>query len=344
MTEATMRSTIKALLRTAAASIFSLSFFLSVPASPVRAGEALNDLNRIAPQAEAPIVPAVPAAVLPSEPLTPLASGRKMKVYFLNVGQGDAEYIELPNGKNVLIDGGPSKSSTSLLAQFMSWQNVTRIDYVVLTHPHSDHYKGLNWVFNNFSVGRFYDTKMDNTGSKTDNQLRDQVAVRNISVSYPSQGDALDWDPSVQVKVLNSCPAPVQSDDGNNVNNCSIVLKLSYQGSSVLLTGDAEAGVESAMVARFGTELKSDILKVAHHGSDTASSAPFLAAVKPGAAYISVGKNSYGLPTTVVTDRLKAAGIKVRRTDEVGTQEVVLGARTPDAQELAALYQVPAGF
>lgn len=309
---------------------------LFVPA--LSAGEAVDALNQIAAPAEPPAVPVVDP---PAEPAALVSAVRPLKVYFLNIGQGDAEYIELPNGKNVLIDGGPSKSSHSLLAQFMTMQNVTKIDYVVLTHPHSDHYKGLYWVFNNFSVGRFYDTKMDNTTSKTDNLLRDQINTRGVSVTYPAAGDTLDWDPAVQVRVFNSCPEPVQSDDGNNINNCSIAVKMSYQGSSALFTGDMEATVESVLIGKFGKELQSDVLKVAHHGSKTATSVPFLAAVKPAAAYISVGKNSYDLPNQDVVDRLKASGIKVRRTDEVGTQEVVFGAPAAaasgaEAGELAA--------
>lgn len=317
----------KALLKAAAAVLVSLSFIAPVSVAPLHAGEAMDALNLLAAPSEPPAVPVIEP---PAEPaVNYVSAARPLKVYFLNVGQGDSEYIELPNGKNVLIDGGPSKSSHSFLAQFMTMQGVTKIDYVVLTHPHSDHYKGLNWIFNNFSVGRFYDTKMDNTGAKTDDLLREQVKTRSISVSYPAPGETLDWDPSVQVKVLNSCPEPVQSDDGNTINNCSIAIKVSYQGTSALLTGDMEAPVESTLISKFGAELRSDILKVAHHGSQTASSAPFLAAVKPSSAYISVGKNSYGLPVPAIVDRLKAAGIKVRRTDEHGTQEVVFGAPAP---------------
>ncbi|MBI4801563.1 MAG: MBL fold metallo-hydrolase [Elusimicrobia bacterium] len=332
-----LRSIISALLKAAAAASFlCLSLLSPVLIPPLYAGAALDSLNEITAPAESPVVPWPPEPPA-AGPAASVSAARALNVYFISVGQGDSEYIELPNGKNALIDGGPSKSTGSLLAQFLARHNVTKIDYVVLSHPHTDHYTGLNYVFSNFTVGNFYDTRMDNLGSAADNALRDRIRGLGVNVSYPAPGDALDWDPDVQAKVFNSCPVSTQSFSGQAVNNCSIVIKAAYQRSSVLFAGDIENEVESALVSKYGGELQADALKVAHHGSSTSSGEAFLAAVKPCDAYISAGAgNNYNLPAAAVLARLWAAGATVHQTDMDGTQEFSIGASpSPAGQALA---------
>ncbi|MCX5790702.1 MAG: MBL fold metallo-hydrolase [Elusimicrobia bacterium] len=283
--------------------------------SPVLNAQALNQLYGSASATETPLPPAPgDAAVYTAAP--------GFNIYFLSVGQGDSIYIELPNGQNALIDGGPSNSASGPLAQFLTQKNVVKIDHVVLTHPHSDHYNGLQYVFSNITVGSFYDTRMDNSGASTDDKLRGQIAALGVNTVYPAPGDELSWGAGgVKAKVFNSCPEAVASSIGNQVNDCSIVIKLSYQGASALFVGDAQADVEARMVSAYGAELKADVLKVGHHGSQYSSSEPFLSAVKPARAYIEVGKNNYGHPTQGAISRLLAAGAKVFRTDLDGTQE-----------------------
>ena len=324
-----MRPAINALLKAAAAAFLVCPpFFSPVLVTPLYAGAALDSLNEIITPVEPPAVPAV--APPSAYPAASVSAARALNVYFISVGQGDCEYIELPNGKNVLIDGGPSDSADSPLAEFLARHNVTKIDYVVLSHPHSDHYKGLRYVFNNFTVGNFYDTRMDNAGSATDNALRDQIRDLGVNVTYPAPGDTLDWDSNVQAKVFNSCPASTQSSSGRDINNCSIVIKVAYQHSSVLFTGDMENEVESALVSTYGSELQADVLKVGHHGSKYSTSEAFLAAVKPHDAYISVGAgNNYGFPTFACLSRLQAAGATVYRTDTDGTQKYSSGGASP---------------
>ena len=271
----------------------------------------------------------------PAEPPAPTAVSvysavPGFNVYFLSVGQGDAEYIEFPDGRNALIDGGPSASATSPLATFLSGKGIKKIDYVVLTHPHSDHYNGLPYVFSNFTVGAFFDTRMDNTGGTGDNAVRDRVAALGVKTFYPAAGEELAWSTGgVRVKVLNSCSTPTQSSAGHDINNSSIVLKISYKNASVLLTGDAQSDVEASLVQRYGAELKADALKVAHHGSKYSSTEPFLNAVKPSKAYVEVGKNNYGHPTQSALDRLKAVGAAIYRTDLDGTLEYSVNSLLP---------------
>lgn len=237
----------------------------------------------------------------------------QLNVYYVNVGQGDAEYIELPNGSNVLIDGGPSGAP---ITKFLKEKGVTKIDHVVLTHPHSDHYAGLKTVFKNFDVKNYYDSKAENVGAKGDNNLRELAeAEPGCKIHYPEVGDNLNWDSHVTVKVLNTCSEPVQLKVNDDVNNCSIVLRLFYNGNGLLFTGDAEAPIENAMMRIFKSGLQSYALKVAHHGSRYSSTDKFLDRVQPKVAIIEVGvDNVYGHPHQEALDRLRAHGAQIFMT------------------------------
>ncbi len=306
-------------LKTLLPAVILSSGLLFLSLGSVFAADALNSLADIVPSGGVSIqAPAVP---LPG----PLKSAPVLNAYFVSVGQGDAEYIELPNGKNVLIDGGPNP--TAPLVQFLSQHNVTHIDYVVLTHPHLDHYIGLNYVFSNLKVDNFYDTREENTGVASAKALRDKVKALGINTIYPTAGDDLDWDPGeVQVKVLNACSNPGTSGSGPVLNNCSIVLKVTYQNTSILYMGDLQSDMEDKLVATYGSQLQSDVLKVGHHGSNTATSAAFLAMVKPKYAYMEVGKlNTFNFPAPVTVSNLAAAGAVLYRTDRDGTQEYRIG-------------------
>ena len=251
----------------------------------------------------------------------------QLKVSFVNVGQGDAIYIEFPNGKNALIDGGPSGE---LIDNFLKSKGVTKIDYVALTHPHSDHYRGLKKVFTNYQVNNYYDTKAENVDALGDNNLRDLAASEpGCTTHYPKPGDILNWDSKVTVKVFNACFEPVQIHENEETNNCSLVMRLYYNGNGILLTGDANSEIESVMLSHFKSGLQSNILKVGHHGSRTSTSDAFLARVRPDYAFISVGiDNNYGHPHQEALDRLKNAGAKIYLTTD-GTQSVTIPAPKP---------------
>ena len=300
---------------------------LFLSASPgLFASDAFNSLVKLAPEASVPAVPE-PAASEPAQ--DPAASARGLKAYFISVGQGDAEYIELPNGKNVLIDGGPAdpnKPDYPPVARFLEEHNVTKLDYVVLTHPHSDHYEGLQYVFSKIKVGHFYDTRMDNTGAAGDDTLRAQVKKLGVDTTYPDAGDTLDWDRDVSVKVFNGYPRPGQSADGNALNDSSIVFKVTYQKTSILYTGDVQDDMVPLLELKAGGELRADVLKVSHHGSPYATGTELLNKVLPKVAYIEVGENNFGHPSSAVLSRLKAIGAKVYRTDLDGTQLYTIGA------------------
>lgn len=265
--------------------------------------------------------PLTSQAPLPGDPSL---SGAGLTVTFIDVGQGDSEYIELPNGKNVLIDGGPKKAA---IEAFLSSRGITHIDHVVLTHPHSDHYNGLGHVFDAAQVDNFYDNRVDNANAVGDDKVRAKAAAEpGCALHYPVAGQTLDWGPGVEAKVFNSCPEASAKTKSEDLNNCSIVIKLSYAGSAVLFMGDLSMPVEAELVARYGDELRADALKVGHHGSYSSSTAEFLSKVRPKDAYISLAAgNSYNHPHQVALDRLAAIGAEVHRTDKQGTMTRVIG-------------------
>lgn len=237
----------------------------------------------------------------------------QLTAHFINVGQGDAIYLELPNGSNALIDGGPSSKP---LLDFLKSKNVSKIDHVVFTHPHSDHYMGLIKVFEHFQVNNFYDTKMDNTDAQGDDTLRKMARMEpNSKTFYPEPGDQLAWDRSVTVKVLNSCTAPASSKDNKDLNNCSIVIRLFYNGHGILLMGDAESEIENAMMRIFKSGLNSTYLKVGHHGSRYSTGEKFLDRVQPRVAILSVGQdNNFGHPHRETMQRITSRSIQVFTT------------------------------
>lgn len=255
---------------------------------------------------------------------TASAARAQLNAYFVNVGQGDATYIELPNGTNVLVDGGPSGEP---IYKFLKEKGVTKIDHLVLTHPHSDHYRGLKKVFTAFDVKNYYDTKAENKTAQGDNNLRELAnAEPACKTHFPEVGTNLDWDKNVTVKVLNTCTEPVISSDNDVINNCSLVLRFYYNGHAILMMGDAEASVENAMAKIFKSGLSSTYLKVGHHGSRYSSTDKFLARVQPKVAVISVGQdNVYGHPHKESLDRIKASGAQIFFT-LTGTQSLTIPA------------------
>jgi len=248
----------------------------------------------------------------------------QLNAYFINVGQGDAIYLEFPNGTNALIDGGPSGQ---LVYDFLKEKGVTKLDRVVLTHPHSDHYRGLKKVFTAFDVKNYYDTRAENVDAKGDNNLRELAAAEpGCKVLYPEPGSELKWDSRVTVKVLSSCTKAVQMHDNEETNNCSLVLRVYYNGNGILLMGDAQSSIEDEIMRTYKSGLNSTYLKVAHHGSRFSTTDRFLARVQPKVAILSYGRdNVYGHPHKEAVDRLRAVGAQIYTTLG-GTQSLIIPA------------------
>jgi competence protein ComEC len=232
------------------------------------------------------------------------------KVYVLDIGQGDAILVELPNKQRWLIDGGPDNSVVAELQKTMPFadRNLTGI---ILTHPHADHVSGLVNVLNQFQVGYVLMTPTVHTSPVYKNFL-DTVqssGVEAIPMTEPFVWQGENW----QWQFL----YPISDTEVDNLNDTSIVSKLMIGEYSFLFMGDAEAEVEKLLVQQ--RDLRAHVLKVGHHGSDTSSTEDFLNEVAPQHAIISVGENNrFNHPSESVIKRLQDYNAAIWRTDHDG--------------------------
>ena len=230
-----------------------------------------------------------------------------LRVSFIDVGQGDSEFIELPNGETLLIDAGTNETGADVV-NYIESLGYSSIDYVVGTHPHEDHIGGLDDVIRTFDVESVYMPKVT-ADTKTFEDVLDAVAEKGLSINTAKAGVTLVDGEDLSVKML----APVL-DEYDNTNDYSAVIKVAYGDTSFLFTGDAEEYAESLITG----DVSADVLKVGHHGSSTSTGEKFLQRVSPSYAVISCGfDNSYGHPHTETIEKL--GGIPVFRTDEMGT-------------------------
>lgn len=240
-----------------------------------------------------------------------------LEVYFFDVGQGDSIFIEADNGRQVLIDGGPTENVLSDLGAALPFYD-RYIDVIILTHPHRDHLDGLVEVLKRYRVGMVIEAGVEHPEASYQewHQLLEQ---RNIPIKQAYAGQKLHIDIGAVITIL----APFENYNDaqlKNVHASTVVSRLDYGEHSILLTGDMEALLERKLVFLSPQLLDADILKVGHHGSKTSTSEEFLQAVSPQTAIISSGKdNRYGHPNPDVLNRLQSLGIKIHRTDLEGT-------------------------
>ena len=231
-----------------------------------------------------------------------------LEVHYIDVGQGDSILIHL-SGKTMLIDAGNNAAS---IITYIKTLNIDKIDAIVATHPHADHIGGMAEIINEFVVDKIYMPKVAHT-SKTYENLLLTIKNKNLKVNTAKAGTTIDLGNKIKIEVM----AP-NSENYNNLNDYSAVVKIEYENVSFLFTGDAEAISEKEMVEKYGNKLKANVLKVGHHGSTTSTTLNFLNTVSPEYAIISVGENnSYGHPNQETLDKLK--NIDVFRTDKLGT-------------------------
>lgn len=227
-----------------------------------------------------------------------------LKVYFFDVGQADSMLIQ-NNGENMLIDAGNNEDG-EMLVNNLKTLGVEKIDYLVGTHPHEDHIGGMDDIINNFSIGKIFMPNVT-TNTKTFEDVIDAAKNKGLQIETPKIGDEFTVGSA-------NCSVVYVGDDKENLNLSSIIIKLNYNNLSYLFTGDAEAEIENKIDVG-----KINILKVAHHGSDTSSSEKFVKETAPEVAIILVGKdNSYGHPSDEIIKRYEEVGSKIYRTEEVG--------------------------
>ena len=276
-------------------SIMSLIIFSSLLALPACSASGSAEKGEFLPEAQNDTVYAL------------VGDEGELRVSFIDVGQGDSEFIELPNGETLLIDAGTNETGADVV-NYIESLGYSSIDYVVGTHPHEDHIGGLDDVIRTFDVESVYMPKVT-ADTKTFEDVLDAVDEKGLTINTAKAGVTLVDGDRLSVKML----APVL-DEYDNTNDYSAVIRIVYDDTSFIFMGDAEQYAEDLITG----DVDSDVLKVGHHGSSTSTGEAFLERVSPSYAVISCGLgNSYCHPHTETIEKL--GGIPVFRPDEMGT-------------------------
>ncbi len=273
-----------------------------------------------------------------------LVTRHSLRVAFIDVGQAECSLIQFPNGKNMLIDGGrlmdDFDAGGSMVAPYLWDTGITKIDYVIGSHPDSDHVGGLLFILNEMSVKNYFDNGQEST-DLIHVKLRDIAKEKNIPYKALYAGDEIKIDERVKVEILhpqrkisNFKSQISNPKERGHDNNLSIVMKITYGNFSILFTGDIEKEAERFLINQMSEArsqrsdirsdaLKASVLKVMHHGSSSSSSEEFIKEVSPEAAVFSVGYNNpFRHPNKKVLERYIDAGAKIYRTDKDGLIEI----------------------
>ena len=242
-----------------------------------------------------------------------------LRVHFINVGQSDAILVEAPN-QTLLMDTGDFTNDGEIVLQYLQKHDIQRLDYLVSSHADADHIGGHAAVIEYFEteangIGAIHDPGIA-ASTQTYERYLDAVERYNVTLYRTEAGDSIPFD-EASVDVLGP-PRPYLANEDRNEN--SVVLKLTYGQTSVLLPGDAESAQEADLVDRYGSELQSTVLRAAHHGSQSSSTEAFLDAVNPQAVVITSAYDSqYGHPDEVVLERFAERGLPTYWTASHGT-------------------------
>ena len=247
----------------------------------------------------------------------------KLMISYMDVGQGDAAYINV-NGNDILIDAGPRSNSKELLEQLKA-KNIDDFELVIATHPHEDHIGGMVDVFKEYKVKSFYSPKVTHT-TKTYENLVKAVKDEGLKINELKGGMVIDLGNEANFEVFTP-----QNSNYEELNDYSPIMKLNFDKTSYLFTGDAEKIAENEALTKYKDSLDSDVIKFGHHGSSSSSSPAFIEAVSPKYGIISCAKdNKYGHPHRETLDIIKKYNIKTFRTDTDG--EIIL---TSDGKNIA---------
>ena len=288
------------------------------------------------------------AILIASHPFAPRLGFGKTEVNVLDVGQGDSIFVSFPDGQTMLVDGGGLAGSgwvkgmrsapdvgEEVVSPYLWSRGIKRLDVVALTHAHEDHLGGLPSVLDNFHVGELWVGRDEDTPEYR--ALLAKARQRGVHIVHKTEGDELAWG-NVHGKVL---WPPVEEANMEASNDDSLVMRIESGATSFLLTGDIEQPEEKKLLAD-GEPLASDFLKVPHHGSKTSSTEPFLAAVQPRVAVVSVGQgNAYGHPSESVVERYEQDGVRLLRTDRNGAVTVSSDGRAISVQAFIATSNAP---
>ena len=232
-----------------------------------------------------------------------------LKVHYLDVGQGDSIFIELPNNETILIDAAESYQSEKII-NYLKNLNYQKIDYVIGTHPHTDHISGLKDIINTFEIGKIYMPKVVST-TKTYESLLMAIKDKNLKINTAKAGTSIIDTDTLKINIL----AP-NSETYTELNNYSVVTKITYGTTKFLFMGDAEKLSENEIKEN----ITADVIKIGHHGSNTSSSIDFIKKVNAKYGIISVGlNNKYNLPKEETITNWENSGTKIYLTSINGT-------------------------
>jgi competence protein ComEC len=238
-----------------------------------------------------------------------------LRVVFMDVGQGDAIFIESPTGNQIIFDGGPGSTLVSEVAKQVSLFD-RNIDMIVVTNPDKDHFEGFIPLLARYSVGAILEPGVSANENPVYRELHRVITDKGISVIEARTGQKVLLGGGAYIDII----FPDRDVEDVSHNDGSLVARLVYGDTSVLLTGDTTKNIENYLLEKYSNYLDSDILKVAHHGSDTSTSDTFVKAVSPDVAVISAGKgNSYGHPKKETLDTLSKNKVKTLVTMDEGT-------------------------
>lgn len=267
-------------------------------------------------------------------PFKPTWSKGKLEVSVLDVGQGDSLFVVSPGGKTLLIDAGGALSGfhgkeqhfgidpgEEAVSPYLWSRGFQRLDVVALTHAHQDHVGGLTAILENFRVGRLWMGREVSSAALA--RLEELAKSQKIPIERELRGRSFEWDGVIGQFLWPDVPPEEPAQEAKNDD--SLVLRLHYRGRNIMLPGDAERLAEQQILAENKPEaLRSDVLKVGHHGGKNSTTQEFLFAVRPSVGIISVGEtNSYGHPSRELLERLEAAGVRILRTDRDGAVHVL---------------------
>lgn len=287
-----------------------------------------------APKVVEPVAEPAPA---PAPEQTPVSG--TLKVTYIDVGQGDSELVQFPDGRTMLIDAGTYKGGPAAVRTLQAL-GVSRIDYLVATHPHADHIGGMKDVLAAFDVGSAW-TSAQKTTTATYTEAVEAVEAKGLTIQTAAAGTAIASGDGWEVTAL---WPPAGAPDYEDLNDCSLVLRLDFGGTSFLFTGDLHANYLRDAVRQTGHV---DVLKVAHHGSETGTDAALVSALTPSVAVLSYGAdNDYGHPDQAVLDALQAGGVaQVFGTGVNGTVTVTSDGSsvtaTPEREGTVAAGKIP---
>lgn len=246
-----------------------------------------------------------------------LFSTNSSRIYFLNVGEGDSELLILPSNIKIMTDAGPQDNVLSELQKILpDWDNY--IDLGIISHPQLDHFNGFNYLLDHYNFGAFVINGREDVNVKEWKDLIQKIETKNIPIIMLKEGDSISFKEN-KVQIISPNNSFLESAE---LNDTALVEMIKTKDFKALLTSDIGDNVEK-QILKYYKDIKSDILKVAHHGSKYSSSKEFLIAVNPKISVIEVGKNKYGHPSKEIIDSIASSTKSlIFRTDENGTIEI----------------------